>query len=137
VIQMTQDNVLIAFDKLEEKTSSGVIIPGFEYVTDGKHKGEKQSRHTLNRWATVLSVGPGHNPGCKKCGNVRKTFIPTQVKVGDRVLVPANTGEDYSLDVSAPRHHTQEHKFSAFEGYENAELRIVREGQIMAIAEEA
>jgi co-chaperonin GroES (HSP10) len=132
---MTQDNVLIAFEPLEEVTQGGVIIPGFEYVSDGKHKGAKQSRHTLSRWAKVLSVGPGHHPGCKKCGGVKKAFIPTQLKVGDRVLVPANTGEDYTLDVSAPRHHTQEHKFNAFEGYENAELRIIREGQALAVEE--
>lgn len=133
---MLSDNVLVAFESLEEKSAGGVILPAFEYVTGGKHHGEKQSRHTLSRWATVLSVGPGHSPGCKKCGNVRKTFIPTELKPGQRVLVPANTGEDYAMDISAPRHHTEEHKFSSFEGFENAEMRIIREGQVLAVVEE-
>lgn len=134
MIRMRDDNVLIAFEPLEEKVN-GIILPDFSYIESGKHVGKTEKRHTLSRKARVLSVGPGHYPGCKKCGGVKCTFIPTELKVGDRVIVPANTGEDYSMDISAPRHHTTEHKFSSFEGVENAEMRILREGQVLAVVE--
>lgn len=131
MIRMRDDNVLIAFEPLEEKTVGGIIMPDFEY----SDKGKKEKRHVLSRKARVLSVGPGHYPGCKKCGGVKCTFIPTELKPGDVVQVPANTGEDYSMDISAPRHHTDEHKFEDFGEFANREMRILREGQVLGVWE--
>jgi co-chaperonin GroES (HSP10) len=136
VIRMRDDNVLLALEPIETRTKSGIVLPDFEYIDEGKHKGKTQRRNGDVRFARVVSVGKGHYPGCKKCGGCKTNLIPTQVKEGERVLVPALAGEDYSMDISAPRHFTGKgHEFKEFGG-ESGELRIVREGQILGVIED-
>ncbi len=130
-----QDNVLIELEPLETRTASGVILADFEYEDGENKKGRTKKRNAPTRFAKVLAVGNGHFPGCKHCGNVKNTFIPTTVKPGDRVLVPGLAGEDYSMDISAPRHHKAHHNFAEI-GEVRGELRIVREGQILGLVEE-
>jgi co-chaperonin GroES (HSP10) len=132
---MRDDNVLLALEPIETRTQSGIVLPDFEYIDEGKHKGKTKKRNGDVRFAKVLSVGPGYHPGCKRCGGCKTTLIPTQLKPGDRVLVPALAGEDYTMDVTAPRHHTQAHEFKEFGG-ETGEMRIVREGQVLALVED-
>ncbi len=131
MIAMTQDNVLLRLEKLEEKTASGIIIADFEY----DDKGKKTRRNTGTRTAVVVSVGPGHYAGCRRCGGLKKTLLPTTVKEGERVLIPALAGQDYTMDVTAPRHHTQKHEFADVPGLDTAEYRIVREAEIFGVLE--
>jgi co-chaperonin GroES (HSP10) len=126
MLRMTSDNVLIQLEPLETQTKSGIFLPDLA-------KGSRRQGTELRK-ATVLAIGPGHNPGCKKCGGQKSTFIPTSLKPGDKVLVPALAGEDYILDVSAPRHYQNAPEFKNFDEHEG-ELRIVREEQIVCAFE--
>lgn len=124
----TQDNVLIELEALPDQTAGGLFVPDM---------GKKDSRrkNTAVRWARVLAVGPGHRPGCKACGGQRDSFIPTEVRAGDRVLVDAVAGQDYSADLTAPRHHKKALTFDGVAGY-RGELRMVREDECIAIDED-
>lgn len=123
------DNVLLELEPLPTQTTGGLHIPDM---------GKKDARRkaTAVRWARVLAVGPGHQPGCKKCGDRRRVFIPTELRPGQRVLVDALAGQDYSWDIVPTRAHAKAQNFEAV-GDHRGELRVVREDECIAVDEDA
>jgi co-chaperonin GroES (HSP10) len=109
-IRMHQDNVAIRLEPLEQVSAGGLHLP--------------QTRQEKTRKAVVLAVGPGHH-------NRSGHFVPTQVKAGDRVIVDAFAGQDYSMDLNAPRHNKPTEW-----GDERGEFRIIREDEIQAVIED-
>lgn len=120
-LRMLSDNVLIALEPPPKETASGIAL------VQSRKAGARE-----HRTARVLAVGPGHYSGCKACGGERKHFIPTELKAGDRVVVDAMCGQNYALDLSAPRHHSQPNELGSFGG-ERGEYRIIREGEVLAV----
>lgn len=107
-----QDNVLIRFERQPEMSSSGLLhLP--------------QTREEKTRTAEVMAVGPGYT-------NRGGHFVPTQTKVGDRVVVDARAGQNYDLDLSVPRHNKP-----AEWADERGEFRIIREDEILAVLDAA
>ena len=107
-IRMYQDNVAVRLEPLEQVSAGGLHLP--------------QSRKEKTRSATVLAVGPGHYKGA--------TFVPTQVQVGDRVIIDQIAGQNYDLDLSVPRHNKPTNWAD-----ERGEFRIIREDEILAVVE--
>lgn len=105
------DNVVIALEPIEQQTASGLTL------IDSKQK---------HRTAIVKAVGPGYI----NRGGFR---VPMSVKVGDRVLVEPYAGQDYSADISIPRHN-KDTRFQELFG-ERGEFRIVREEEILGVLE--
>lgn len=125
MIRPLQDNVLLRLLPAPTRTASGVELLRMKGPTAKEH-----------REAEVLAVGPGHYPGCAKCGGERGTFIPTSVRVGQRVVVDALCGQNWTaLDVSVPRHNERA-DVGAIDG-ERGEFRVVREAEILCVIEEA
>jgi len=116
---MLQDNVLIVIEPLETQTESGITLVRLE--TGARDR----------RIAKVLSVGPGYWTGCRHCGTSKTTFVPTELKPGDRVIVDATAGQDYSLDISVPRHNKSP-EFQEVCG-ERGAFRIIREQEAHCI----
>lgn len=137
-----QDNVLVALEPLATTTASGIVIPGFEYTANGanaharrdggKRDFDPRRKRAQLRRARVLAVGPGHHPGCVKCGGSSPNLIPTKLRPGDIVWVDAVAGDDWSLDKSAPRHHTKALNFAQV-GDGVGELRVVREEECQLV----
>ncbi len=131
--RMLQDNVLLRLEERETASPGGILHPGFAYKTSANDPTAKKDRDpriksTGVRWARVIACGPGHFEGCKKCGCERKAFIPTTLRVGDRVLVGELSGHDYSLDVKGLRQRDRTEVFG--------EMRVVREGEVMLVERE-
>lgn len=115
MIRAYADNVVIRLEPLPTETASGLAIVRTK-------TGAREHRR-----ATVLASGPGFRD--------RHGFlVPNEVKPGDVVLVDALAGQDYSLDLSVPRHN----KSSEFQDLlgERGEFRIVREQEILAVVEQ-
>ncbi|MDE6303043.1 MAG: co-chaperone GroES [Clostridia bacterium] len=70
------DKVVIKAIETDEKTASGIVLPG--------------SAKEKPQLATVLAVGPG---GC-----VDGKEIKMQVKVGDKVLYSKYAGSEFKID---------------------------------------
>ena len=85
-----------------------------------------QDRKAKHRKAQVLVSGSGY---VTKNG----AFVENTVKEGQEVVVEALCGQDYHLDVTAPRYN----KGAEFEQLFNfdGEFRVVREEEILAIVE--
>jgi hypothetical protein len=64
-------------------------------------------------------------------------LIPNETKAGDRVVVEALAGEDWSLNFSAPRHHATAQEFESLSDLPPGEYRMVREAEILAVLENA
>ena len=111
-VQPYQDNVLIQFQPRPTLTASGLHIP--QTVTESR---------VGTREAKVLAVGPGHT-------TCQGKFVPTEVKAGETVLVDALAGQDYSMDLNAPRHN----KATEWDA-EGGPLRMVREDEILCVVE--
>jgi|SRR5688572_32114185 len=131
--RMLQDNILLRLEERETASPGGILHPGFTYKTSANDPTAKKDRDpriksTGVRWARVVAVGKGHYEGCKKCGCERSTFIPTTLRVGDRVLVGELSGHDYSLDVKGLRQRDRTEVFG--------EMRVVREGEVMLVERE-
>jgi chaperonin GroES len=62
-LKLTRDNVLVLVTKGDSKTPGGIVLP--DSVTDGPNRG------------VVVEVGPGLNSS--------GTFVPTNVKKGDKI----------------------------------------------------
>ncbi|XP_075213172.1 10 kDa heat shock protein, mitochondrial [Lycorma delicatula] len=86
------DRVLVLRAEAITKTKSGIVIP------------EKSQGKVLH--GTVVAVGPGSR-------NNTGEFIPTQIKVGDKVLLPEYGGTKVELE-------------------ENKEYHLFRESDILA-----
>lgn len=120
------DNVLLEFEAPPAQTASGLHIP------------QTKAKRGEHRIARVVSVGPGHyrrtNMGeahsSQGLADAHYVFVPTEVKAGERVIVDAFAGQDYSLDVDVPRHN----KGADF-GDDVREFRIVREDEILGVIE--
>jgi len=106
------DNVVIRLEPLATMTASGLHLPGTQ-----------KTKQTGSREATVMAVGPGH---------VRPNgvLVPTQVQVGERVIVDALAGQNYDMDLSVPRHNKPV-EWADSQG----EFRIVREDEILCVVE--
>ncbi|HYQ03713.1 MAG TPA: co-chaperone GroES [Polyangiaceae bacterium] len=115
-IRPMQDNVLIQFLPPPKLAPGGII-----FLPD-----TAKPEQTLR--AEVVAVGPGYY---RDSGHGR--FIPTTLKPGDVVLVERQAGQDYSLDVSAPRQNAK----GADWGDTKTGYRMVREEEVLAVVEEA
>lgn len=113
------DNVILELEPLEATTKSGIHIVD----TSRKHKGHRTAR--------VLASGPGYMsiPTYRSASHL----IPNETRAGDRVVVDALAGQDYSLDFNAPRHNKSP-EFQELFG-RGGEFRIVREAEILAVIE--
>jgi co-chaperonin GroES (HSP10) len=114
MIRPTQDNVLLLLDPdIPTETASGIAIVQFE-----------KSKAYANRMGRVLAVGPGHE-------DKRGVFQPTQIKVGERVVVPVLAGDNYT--------YQKRQDFAEMYGLEgdNWELRMVREDEILGVIEDS
>lgn len=115
------DNVIIRLEPLETTTASGLAVVRSR-ATESKG----------TRTAVVLASGPGHTTRQGK-------FIPNETRPGQRVLVDAMAGQDYSLDLEAPRSNASAQypdasSFSSLLG-QKGEYRIVREDEILGVLE--
>jgi co-chaperonin GroES (HSP10) len=127
---MTSDNVLIRFLPDPSTTAGGLVIPQ-----------QAHGRRAVDtRKAEVMLVGPGHyRNGKRRLADTEhtvatSTFVPTEVKVGDVVLVHARAGQNYELDINVPRHN----KPTDFQelGDERGEFRIIREDEVLGVVEQ-
>ena len=123
MIRMLADNVLLALEPPPSETKSGLSIVHTRAPGGREH-----------RTARVLSVGPGHYPGCKSCGGVKHAFIPTTLVAGDRVIVDAMCGNKWDFDVSATRQNDHP-EFDSVLG-ERGEFRVIREAEALGILDE-
>jgi len=114
-IRTTQDNVLIQFLPPPKMAPGGII-----FLPDNA-----RPEQTLR--AEVIAVGPGYY---RDSGHGR--FVPTTLKPGNVVLVDRQAGQDYSMDVSAPRQNAK----GADWGDSKTGYRMVREEEVLAVVEE-
>lgn len=135
------DNILVQLEPRETTALPGGVIvhPGFAYRDDGTGRNDAvieqdpRKRPTAVRWGRVLAVGPGHVPGCRKCGGERKgSFVPTTIKVGERVVIGEQSGYDYTFDVRGARQRDKTESFEAV-GELTGEFRVVREDECLAV----
>lgn len=116
------DNVVLELEPLPTQTKSGLAIVD----TSRKTKGHRTAR--------VIASGPGYwgIPTYSSPGGV---FIANETRAGDRVVVDSLAGQDWSMNMSAPRHHERAQEFEELLG-RRGEIRVVREAEILAIIEE-
>lgn len=119
------DNVLIVLEPLPTMSDGGLHLPQ-----------QQQRRARDSRTAQVLAVGPGHYRQRKigANGTTDGVFVPTSVKPKERVLVDAQAGQDYTLDISVPRHNKSS-EFQELLGW-RGEFRIIREDEILGVLED-
>lgn len=129
MIRPRADNVLLVLEPLETQTASGIALP-------------QRSAKTMrgSRTARVVASGPGYwytrrqKIGDRQFSAPTEVFVPNETKPGDRVIIDADHGQDYKLDLEIPRHNLST-EFQELLG-ERAEFRMVREsGEILAILE--
>ena len=125
MIRPSKDNVIVVMEPLA----------GIQKSAGGIHLVEStKPTARASRWGRVVAVGPGHHKlARRKLGGREYTeetgaFIPTTVRFGDRVLLDADAGQDYALDISIPRHNVSE-KFEELCGTKG-EFRVIREDEI-------
>jgi co-chaperonin GroES (HSP10) len=123
MLRVIQDNVLVLLEPKPTETVSGIQLVHM--------KGPGAREH---RTAKVIAVGPGHHPGCKACGGVKPTFIPTTLKPGDRIVVDALCGNKWNMDVSSVRQNERT-DFDSMLG-ERGDWRVIREGEALAVLED-
>ena len=113
MIRAFMDNVILRLDPVSTETKSGLFIPDQQSLLGA-------------RTATVLASGPGFY-------NAQGHLIPNEVKAGERVLVDKLAGQNYSLDLTIPRHN-KGIEFQELVG-DRGEFRIVREQEILGVVE--
>jgi len=113
-LRATQDNVILRFLPAPKRTAGGLL-----YLPD-------TARPEATVLAEVVAVGPGHY---RDSGYGR--LVPTTLRPGEVVLVERLAGQDYSLDVSVPRHN-KDTRWADSRG----EFRIVREDEVLAVVED-
>lgn len=111
------DNVVIVMEPQPTATESGIAI------VHTRASGARESRA-----ARVLRSGPGYHKKC--CGG----FEPNEVQEGQRVLVDALCGQNFDLDISAPRQNKSA-EFQELVG-ERGEFRVVRHDEVLAVLDE-
>ncbi len=137
-LHLQQDNILIRLEPRPETALPGGVIvhPGFEYKsgrgTEAKASRDPRAKATGVRWGVVVAVGPGHVPGCRRCGGEKHgQFLPTTLRPGDRVCIGEQSGQDYSLDMKGLRQRDKTETVDLGD----AEGRLVREDEVMLIDE--
>lgn len=123
MIRAYADNVVLRLEDQAKETRSGIAI-----VRSGKPGARG------HRTAIVVAVGPGHFVGCRECGGERNHFVPTSVRVGERVVVDELAGQNYDMNVTVTRSNKSP-EFQELFG-ERGQFRIVREAEILAVVEE-
>jgi len=118
------DNVVLQFEPRETQTASGLTLV---------HSGKNGARE--HRTARVIQSGPGYWHLFGSSQRTHRVFVPNEVKVDDRVIVDALCGQDYSMDLSVPRHNKSA-EFQELFG-DKGEFRIVREEEILGVLEPA
>lgn len=123
MIKPYADNVILELEPLNHESKGGIHVVQFEAHRRG------------HRTAKVIASGPGYwaIPTYNAPGG---TFVPNETKAGDRVIVDALAGQDWSADLSAPRHHEKAQEFEELLG-RKGQIRVVREAEILAVIEEA
>jgi co-chaperonin GroES (HSP10) len=119
----TQDNVLLRLEPLPTKSAGGIELVNMN------NRGARQSRT-----AVVLASGPGYY-GRPTYMNPGGLLHPNETKPGDRVIVDALAGHDWSMNLSAPRHHDKPHDFGALPDMPDGEYRVVREDEVLMVIE--
>jgi hypothetical protein len=100
-----------------------------------------RERARASRTAIVVASGPGYWYSRRQrisdgqYSAPTEVFVPNETKAGDRVLVDADPGQDYRLDVNVPRMNGMGAQFEEMVG-EKGSFRIVRESEIYAIYDE-
>jgi hypothetical protein len=132
MIRPRADNVILILDPANTVTKSA---GGVHLVSNS---GKQTARGS--RWATVYASGPGYwLPSKRKLAGRDFTvpsdvFVPNETRPGDRVLIDADAGQDYRMDISIPRHNVG-HDFEELCGAKG-EFRIVREDECLLLARE-
>jgi len=119
----TQDNVLLRLEPLLTRSAGGIELVHINKNGSRKH-----------RTAVVLASGPGYY-GRPTYLNPGGLFHPNEVQVGERVVVDALAGQDWSMNLSAPRHHAKAHDFGELTDMPAGEYRVVREQEILGVIE--
>lgn len=131
MIRPLQDNVLIVLEPLETQTASGLALVNLK---------DPKDRARGSRTARVVVSGPGYwytrrqKLGAGMFSAPTEVFVANETKPGDRVIVDANPGQDYRLDMNVPRSNGTA-EFEELLGAK-AEFRIVRENEIYAVLED-
>lgn len=106
-----QDNLVIVFEPSE---SLSTVL----------HIMESRPKHRL---AKVMLSGAGY---ITKHG----VLVENTVKERDRVVVDADAGQDYAMDINIPRHNAKGCEFESMFGH-SGNFRIVREQEVLGIIE--
>ncbi len=119
-VRPTQDNVLVYLKPRASETSSGLVaLPG-----------NRAAKGNGVREAVVLASGPGYRTGADGHGPIQAN----ETRPGDVVLVDERAGQDWSLDISVPRHNPKGADWLR----DGAELRMIREsGEVLAVVVDA
>ena len=113
MIRPVKDNVLLLLDEDKPgETASGIALV---------HLADKSKAYGHRR-GTVLACGPGYEDN-------KGVFRATEVKPGDCVIVDVTAGDRYT--------YTKRQDFAKMFGVtrDNAEFRIVRNDEILAVIE--
>lgn len=130
MIRPLADNVVLVLEPLETVSAGGLAL-----VNLGKGKTARASRT-----ARVIASGPGYWYSRRQrlsggqFSAPTEVFVSNETKPGDRVIVDANPGQDYRLDINVPRTNGTV-QFEESLG-DKAEFRICREAEIYAVLEE-
>ena len=134
MIRPKADNVVLVLEPLHTVSQP---MGNIHLVSDAsKAKGKARA----SRWARVVASGPGYWLESKRRIGDRKftvrtdVFVPNETRPGDRVLIAADSGQDYSLDLSIPRHNLG-HDFEELCG-EKGEFRVIRESEALLLERE-
>ena len=117
MIRPYSDNVILQLEPPPKETASGIALVHTRAAGAREH-----------RFARVIASGPGFKRPC--CG----AFVPNETKPGDRVIVDALAGQNYDMDLHAPRFNKSAEFHELFG--ERADFRIAREEEVLAIVEE-
>lgn len=120
------DNCLIILEPEPETTASGLAMVR---VNNGP-KARKA------RTARVIASGPGYF-GRSSYLHPEGVFHPNELKPGDRIIVDALAGNNWDLDVSAPRNNGVDTSVPFFDARrllgDKAEARVIREAEALAV----
>ena len=130
MIRLLSDNVLIVLEPLPTQSAGGLALVNIN--------GPKAR---ASRTAKVIASGPGYwysrrqRIGAGQFSAPTEVFVSNETKPGDRVIVDADAGQDYRLDVNVPRTNGMAGAFDEVEG-DHGKFRIVREHEIYAVLED-
>lgn len=122
------DNVLIVLEPEITETRSGIAMVR-----------QRSAGARFSRTARVLESGKGYH-GRPSYLHPEGFFHPNTLKPGDRILVDALAGNNWDMDVSAPRNNGADTRIPERQGLrltgEKSEVRVIREAEALAILED-